>query len=765
MGNGNFGVLIWGVDRLQITINRSDFWDRRHEQHLVAGMAYAAMRAAFSSGGMGNLEAAAGQGMTCWPVGDKCPSAADFMPRGLRPLKGQGDYQPSRLPMGRFELGLPPGHYPWRGILYPASGCLVIEIRGRAQDAAGAIEFVLDPFHPLLLARDPQGLVRSVIGHSAWEWMSVWFRARRFPRPCLFREPNASGWVQECPADPAMAALCWQDSGDCWITMESGATGAAAVAAAYAGIDSGRQAGAPAIMAASRRWWRAYWRRSPRLHLPDHFFHKYFVYALYKFGCATSPQGGVPASLQGPWVEEYQPPPWCGDYHFNVNIQQIYTLAFGAGQYPHLLPLFDMLDTWRTVMQHNAKVMFGIDDGLVMGMLTTDRGHLIYYAPGCVLDPMVSGWTAHLYWMYYRYTGDRAFLKERAYPFMAGVMRAMEAMLERKNGRLSLPLAISAEFANERGLRVGRDPSAQLACFHMLADALLDASKVLGIPPRPSWRTIKNKLPRYTLFGKKGEERIAVWEGQDLSLCHRHHSHLAGIYPFDSLGQWTPRTRRILDNSIDHWIRQGMGQWSEWCLPWAAILQARMGFTESPMVLMNLWREVFVNEGLASVYLPRFPGIIDRRRANQRVPLGKREVMQLDGTMGAATALLELLVHQRQGLTYIFPAIPKAWRNVAFLNIRIPGAFIVSAEKKNGIITRVEIQSLVGGSIILMVPGTDRLVLTSQPLRHVSFPLRLNLSPGERIVLTAQADGDNALAAAATLPRICASGIGRNKSM
>ena len=91
-----------------------------------------------------------------------------------------------------------------------------------------------------------------------------------------------------------------------------------------------------------------------------------------------------------------------------------------------------------------------------------------------------------------------------------------------------------------------------------------------------------------------GEEgpTIAVWEGRNLDGCHRHHSRLASISPFDSLGEWTPEKEEIIDNSIDHWIAMGMGRWSEWCIPWAAIIQSRLGFKESPRILLEMWREV-----------------------------------------------------------------------------------------------------------------------------------------------------------------------------
>lgn len=737
MGNGNFGALIWGGERVHITINRSDFWDRRHEQHLLPHMTYQAMRRAFAADGQNGLSAAAGAGMTCWPPDTNARPNKKFAPGALRKKIIPDDFMPWRLPMGRFEFVLRKGCRLFAGDLHPASGTLVLCVKNSAGRSVGALALNMHPEEPILLIQDPQRLVRQVVARPAWEWVGKWFKTRRFSPPTIINQTRRKGWTQSCPDDPAMTAVCCHAKSALWIAMQKGDSAGAAVAAARALLDKSMAAGQNRLVAASRRWWKAYWRRAPVLKMPDGFFQTFFTYALYKFACATSPLGRTPAGLQGPWVEEYQPPPWSGDYHFNVNIQQIYTLALAAGQMEHMLPLFDMLDSWKPVLRNNARILFGIENGLALGMLTTDRGHLVYYGAGCVLDPAVSGWVAQLYWLYYRHTGDLDFLRRRAWPFMVGVMRAFEAMLEETNGALRLPLGISAEFANERGVRAGADPSSQLACIHMLADALLMAARALGLAASPAWRRIKKKLPPYTLIGAPGAERIAIWQGQDLTMCHRHHSHLSCIYPFDSLGKWTAGQRQILDNSIDHWIRQGMGQWSEWCLPWAAILQARMGFAEAPLLLLKIWKEIFVNEGLASVYLPRIMGLTVHRRSDMLKPKESSEIMQLDGAMAAATALLEFLAHQRGGVTRIFPAVPDSWRDVSFCNIRLPGPFLASAAKTNGLIKDVRITSLAGGSMVLDVCGVKamNMLRVGKPKRRISFPATLKFLKGETVML------------------------------
>jgi alpha-L-fucosidase 2 len=395
-------------------------------------------------------------------------------------------------------------------------------------------------------------------------------------------------------------------------------------------------------------------------------------------------------------------------------------------------------------MRRHARILVGIDDGLALTHTTNDRGAAVggVAGPGCVLDHASLGWLAQLYWLYYRYTGDVEFLRVRAWPFLRGVMRTYEAMLTEKDGRLHLPLGISAEYRNFKGHTCGPDPSYQLACIHMLAQALLAAAAILKESPEPTWRVIEQKLPPYTLIGDSHEKRIAVWEGQDLDICHRHHSHLACIYPFDSLGAaaWDdPSVREIVDNSLDNWILKGMGQWSEWCMPWAAIIQARLELNEAPLTILEIWRRLFVNEGLATVYLPKFLGISAHRRADIRKPREQNEIMQLDGTMAAATALYEFMAHTHAGLTRIFAGVPSEWRNVSFKNIRLPGPFLVSAIRKDGVARQVKIFAPQGGAIRVAVAGRSRMQLAGrrQPAALVDLPVTINLRPRETVWLRA----------------------------
>lgn len=546
-----------------------------------------------------------------------------------------------------------------------------------AQTVSGKIiEFIISLSSNDLLVFDPQKLIIKQQTVPMWDKLKDILLQVGFKAPERFED----GWFQPVPKDPGLDVRSRKTPYGRVIQVNL--------------VNSPREFPLPdpeKVRKQTAEWFADYWHESTSVELPDPFFNRFFKFAQYKFAVSTMP-GGKAAALQGPFLEDYQKPPWSCDYHFNVNIQQIYTFGFGIGRPGHLMPLFNMLesDKFYNNMRDNARSLFGIDDGIILTHAVDDWGMQCGgLGVGAVLDFACAGWVATLYYNYYQYTLDREFLRNRAWKFMYATMRALECALEFNDGKYSLPVSISAEygctFKVEKDGRLcsqnsGRDPSNQLTMIHYLLNCLIESSKILNLELPEKWLDIKEKLPRFTSNG----ERVILWKGQDLDVCHRHHSHLAMIYPFDLMDEMTENELQMIDNAIEHWIWLGMGQWTEWCYPWAAIIHARFGLSESPVQLLNLWKSLFVNESQATVYLPKYRGLTSHRITDIQKPRETSEVIQLDGTMAGATAIMELLVQKHGDTIKLFPAVPEEWVDVAFENIRLPGGITVSARREHG---------------------------------------------------------------------------------
>jgi len=282
---------------------------------------------------------------------------------------------------------------------------------------------------------------------------------------------------------------------------------------------------------------------------------------------------------------------------------------------------------------------------------------------------------------YVRYSGDVEFLKGGAFDFMRGAMNVYRAMMEEENGKLTLPLGPSPEWggADVRSA-VGRDPSFQLAAAHRLARDLVDAAKLLGVQPDAMWLDVEKRLPQYSAGGSG----IELFRGQALTESHRHHSHMAGFYPFDTLDLSDKATRDIAAKTYRTWVYRGTGLWSGWCVPWASILNTHVGNAQAAAELLRSWDAYFCNPGHGSLHNAYAPGFSTFTIFGSFAGSGDGQIMQMDGQCAAATAVLEMMAHEVNGKVEFFKGCPESWREVSFENLALSDGRRVSGKRVDG---------------------------------------------------------------------------------
>ncbi len=312
-------------------------------------------------------------------------------------------------------------------------------------------------------------------------------------------------------------------------------------------------------------------------------------------------------------------------------------------------------------------------------------------------------------------------------------------MLTRDGERFVLPVSVSPEYRGNQLNAWGQNASFQLACIHWLCEALLHAATALGEQPRPSWREIQQKLPCACVEGQPGHEQIMLWHGTPLEESHRHHSHLAGLVPFDVLDRDDPQWRPIIERSINHWIKQGMGLWSGWCVPWAAMLHTRLNNADAAELLLEIWQRVFTNEGHGTLHDVRFPGI-SLIGASDRIHKNKQEIMQMDAGMAVVAAVMDMLLHSQRGVHYLFSGAPLHWQQVAFSKIRTEGGFLVSVRREAGRVREVRIEATRAGFFRLANPwACDVFVVRDGATETLSgTQLHIALRDGEVVTLSAK---------------------------
>jgi len=326
---------------------------------------------------------------------------------------------------------------------------------------------------------------------------------------------------------------------------------------------------------------------------------------------------------------------------------------------------------------------------------------------------------------------------------MAGAMRVYAEMIEKNDGRYSLPVGVSPEYKGDAQDAWGGNASFQLACIHYLCEHLMEAARVLKKEPDPSWAGIDKGLPGASIYeshdvkGKK-HAQIGIWDGVPLQESRRHHSHLAAVHPFDTIDIDSREWRETVGNTLYNWIGQGMGNWSGWSLPWASMIHTRFGNADIAELLLEIWNRVFTNEGNGTLHDPLFPGLSTVGWGAAESP--QNEIMQMDAGMGAAAAIMEMMVHTRRGVNYLFWGAPARWKNVTFERIRTEGGFEISGARRGNRIQKLVVKANAPGTIRIRNPWSSKVVLQRQNGSSAMQGdiLEISLSADERVELTGE---------------------------
>ncbi|NNE75590.1 MAG: glycoside hydrolase family 95 protein, partial [Pricia sp.] len=146
-----------------------------------------------------------------------------------------------------------------------------------------------------------------------------------------------------------------------------------------------------------------------------------FQYGRYLL-ISSSRSGTNPANLQGIWNEHIEAP-WNADYHLNINLQMNYWPAEVANLSELHHPFFEFIDRVLERGKATAKEQYGITRGTMAHHATDLWAPAFMRAERAYWGSWVhgGGWAGQHYWEHYRFTQDKTFLRNRAYPILKGL--------------------------------------------------------------------------------------------------------------------------------------------------------------------------------------------------------------------------------------------------------------------------------------------------------------------------------------------------------
>jgi alpha-L-fucosidase 2 len=417
----------------------------------------------------------------------------------------------------------------------------------------------------------------------------------------------------------------------------------------------------------------------------------FYQFARYILISSSRP-GSLPANLQGKWNQDSNPM-WDSKYTTNINTEMNYWIAEAGNLAECVDPL--------------TKMMVSISRG---PGVTVARRH--YSARGWVLHqntdlflacaPMdgptwgtfttAGAWLCTQLWDHYAFARDRTYLRE-IYPVLKGSVEFfLSTLVEHPTLKwlVTCPSTSPENFPKREGNGkyfdeiTGLELPGTSICAGSTIDmeilrALLaeygEAARILGVdsPLRAKALSARGRLAPLQI-DKTGllQEWLEGWES--LEPDHRHLSHLWGLYPGDHI---TPRETPLLAEAARKSLDARGDGASGWSQAWK----------------MNLWARLLDGDHAFKLF-----GNLISGNTLPNLFSGGGKVMQVDGLLGGASGIGEMLLQSHNGEIALLPALPAAWAQGHVSGMRARGGFELAFDWMKGKLTNVTVYSLRGSA-------------------------------------------------------------------
>lgn len=399
--------------------------------------------------------------------------------------------------------------------------------------------------------------------------------------------------------------------------------------------------------------------------LPAELAEKLWAYGRYLFVSATRPDGR-PCPLYGLWGGGYRLM-WS---HFmaNENVQMMYWHACVGGLTELAPSLFAHYEALLDVFRDNARRLYGCRGIFIPAGTTPNVGTPFQTVPVILYWTGAAGWLAQHMYEYWLFTGDRAFLRDRALPFMREAARFYQDFFEIGEDGLyvSYP-SVSPENTPGNHYPRGRKPLAHpmpaavnatldFAIAKELLTNLIAGCREAGADEAEirQWEEMLQRIPPYAV---NADGAVKEWMHPDFedNYRHRHISHLYPVFPGREISKRSdPALFQAFAEAVRRRLMFGLADQTAWSLAHLANLYARMEEGDRALECLELLARSCLLANLYTVHNDwRGMGVT---LSNSRAPV------QLDANMGWVSAVQEMLLYVSPERVGMLPALPSAWK-------------------------------------------------------------------------------------------------------
>ena len=702
LGNGLTGGLLWGEgSELRLSLDRGDLWDERGNADV-----YDPARNLQTK-----LNSIREQDRETWT---KYFDATYY------------DSQWTKIPGARLLMTLPAGMRAERFSLAFDAALASVALHGDgASDGTsnGEAQVFFSATRPIALLRLPGGTRFELIRPASIDDLG-------YPPPRIFTgekagesaDENTLAFVQKTAETLEYAfAVEWQQTdGEILAALAITTSDEAADPLAYARqlAQNGLRQGWESTLSAHRDWWQDFYYRS-QVFIPEPRLQHHYNLVKYFYGAASRAHA-PPMPLQGIWTaDEDALPPWKGDYHNDLNTQMSYVAWQAAGLTEAGMAYINYYEDRLPQFRRYGRQFFGVDGAMVPGVMTL-KGQAMGGWGQYAMSITAGLWNGHAFYQHWKTSGDREFLRNRAYPWLAEVTAATLSLTAEQEGKLTLPYSSSPEFNDDR-FDAYLEPNSNFdqALLTWAVTALAEMATALEKPrDAEKWRGYLNKMAELHVDAETQALKISANYRYEHS--HRHFSHTLAIHPLGILNvEQSAEARDIVRNSVRRILTGGSGAWTGYSYTWAASLAARAGFPGAAARLLKDFERAFVSRNGFHV---------NGDQTRSWLSNFHYRPFTLEGNFLFMDAVHEMYLQSWGGKVRIFPAVPDTWADAEFIDLRAEGGFVVSATREDAKTTAVTVKSARGGVLTLKNPFAEQRFRASLDYRQEGEWLTFSLA-------------------------------------